>query len=391
MRLLRPLSDLTRALLAAVDKVEWGEWPVLAAVARPRGKARTYLLYLHSCLDAASDEEVEAALLHEATHLVCGHLRRGYNAEAAREQGGTELDQSLRAQAWGMASDCAVHYQAGFELVVARLDTLAKRHYGDGAKSVTFERSDIPPMPAELAYEEFLKRYRGQAAEALKHLRSCGRDQFLRQQGLTDELCPEHAFVLGRLYDKYAREHGGQGAGHRQDSSRSLIADLPPPPDFVHEVIRRMVNWVEGVRMLSWYREHRHLPGVLPGRTTRKRYPSALFMVDASGSISDEQQRQMFGATANTPELAGSRVRIFSDKVSEEMPVSAVDQIRQEIARHGGGTYIRHAAAVVEDERCVVWLTDCASADGLPAAKEDWTWVIWQDGAEPVVAEAPHC
>jgi hypothetical protein len=82
-------------------------------------------------------------------------------------------------------------------------------------------------------------------------------------------------------------------------------------------------------------------------------------------------------------------VRIWSTFVSEQLPPEP-EVLRTEIGKHRGGTLAQHCAHIITKERCVIWISDAESMDGLPDPRKGWTWLVLKNNQEPIFTTHPQ-
>lgn len=317
-----------------------------------------------------------AALEHELVHAACAHdVRRG-DREPLK---------------WNLAADLAVHHVAPD--IPARLGRLP-----GGGEVWTFHRAGISPCRAEIAYE-LLQIVPNPGM-------TCGRDamrEAIRQAaaaggGPTDEataglgpivLSPGEARALAEALGNGTAEHAaglGPGAGR-------AVEAIPPAPAWIGRLGRLLARITDDLASRAERRRSYRrgasvrvpLPALLPQRL-RERGPRVQLLIDASGSMTDDDVARALAVARRLHSHAEIAIRAFSDAVSP--PYDSPAAARAWIAQHGGGgTRIRHAAEIVgrRSREIRLWITDAESSDGLPPADPCSVWVVTRDGGEPQI------
>ena len=281
---------------------------------------------------------------HEAGHLALGHLGRM---------------QARNPLLWNLVVDASLH----------------KNHicHEDWDGAVTFERLGIAAMPPEIAYDLLMKNAPPQAGQSCGSCLHSHHDSSMETRLKWAEL----AATLNKQL-----ELGLKGSLTGQ-AAPSALPDVAYPA-WMRQVIQMLVLSVRRAtqRRRSWMREHRGLPTMLPGMTSGYNR-TALFLVDASGSISHETLAIFVRAVVDTPELAGSDVAVFAHGTSEPAPVGV--HVVQEMLKEwqGGGTNFEPPAALRQETLPTVWLTDGYPCGAWPHPMGTEIWVIAGDAEVP--------
>ncbi len=350
--------DVT-SFLALVDEIR--HVATVPTVATHLEKGRLTLL-LGRVWDVATHAERVEILRHEASHVAHGCWMRVGNRDK---------------RLWNVATDAIIH--ALKEADVSVLDPALRRvcsDMGPDGGSVTLERlsrhmgRQLSLMPAERLYDVL------QEAQ-----QACGTGCGSGEHSRTDDSI-ESRLKAQQVGNGVLGAQAGKDAGYRG------VPSLPSVPAWIADVLDWLVTRVLAPedRCRSWRRDSRVRPGELPGyaRTDTR---AARFMLDASGSISDELVGQLLVAVCSTPELAGSDVVVFDHVCREPVPASDTAAVLDAVSRAGGGTLIRAAGAFRDPDKQTVWLTDGGTADGWPEGAEQDLWVVGP--SDPAPAGAP--
>lgn len=342
MKLPDKVSPPVASFLAACDAVlEDRRIPTLAT-ALIEGKLT--LILGQQYLD--EPEACQAAdLEHEVGHFIGQHLQRC--GERDPLQFNIVCDAAINEQGIGDYKLVDAFWATqGIENRSPRFDRLPHK---DGGM--------IPPCPPEVAYTMLPKSSVGPGG-------GCGSIEHSTMDNsaasLVKAIIVNAAVLAANPFFKQGSE-GGDGMATR------AVPELPPVPPWIRAVLEYLLKTVRShARQRSWRREHRGLPGTLPGQG-RSYAPACRVLLDASGSIGPELLGQFLSALVNTPELAESDVVVFDSAWGDPLPVSNAVAILNEARRRGGGTAINAVGCAMRpDGRPVVWLTDAVSGDGFP-------------------------
>lgn len=336
------------AWLAMVDHIEEvpDQIPALAAVQVVEGKMT---LMLRGDFNTWPDELKCNIISHECHHMVFEHHnRRG------------ERDPRL----WGLVTDAVLYHNAceDWQMTEAILNA---RLNADEPKvsSSTFERIGIPPCRAEIAYDMLLNN----KSPNIKVIH-CGSSLLSKTDGsqATQELLDKIMIEVG--------PHIQGGASLGGGVQTPITGTIPDPPAWIRQVIPFLVESINKAnRGRSWRRFSRTGSDLLPGREMVAALDGQIF-IDQSGSC-NEYVPLFLAAVCSTPELAGTRVYTFDDKVRGPLPASDAAGVRALLESSRGGTLIKKAGELRESGCPVVWISDGESADGLPKhhdAAEIW-------------------
>ena len=371
------LSRGVQVMLNHVDKIESDNDFPTSCIQIEKG---VMTLVLGKMWDQVDDHEKGQMLQHEAGHLVMGHIHRFPDRtmwEEALRDGWSEKaeagdldhvnkceDLKSRLQLWNVVTDASMHA------------TENCCHVEVPIQQATFESLELPVCPPEVAYDMLL----GQRQTV--EMPSCGGFQIgaPRIDGSSESLAKMMKTATG-----VAAAGGVGGKATAASSGTGRYQPLPEVsmPPWFREVIDRLVAVVRSTttRRRSWAREHRG-SNLLPGQSNGYDR-AALFLVDASGSISHEDLAAFIVAVSQTPELAASRVAVYSHGVGAPTPC-VWPAIRAQLEQwQGGGTDFMAPAALRTEGEPVVWLTDGYPCGAWPPIWEDELWVITKGGATP--------
>ncbi len=314
--------------------------------------------------NAPLDVQVEV-LKHELAHIVGRFWQR---MEALPEPKPLNV-----AQLFNIAHDAAIHEAGCCDL--AKVETILP--------PVTCAKLGVEPAPAEEIYQELLKK-------SDKVTVSCGRadfiDQIVKDGKALDPIEHPISEKLSEAFQSALSNHFY--GGKQQSHGRTLTGTLPPTPEWAKQLYKYMEELMGEERLpeRSWVRGPSRRHELLPGWPRVQPSHSAVLMLDASGSMSDNVLLQAVAAAQSVG--LSVTVRVWSTFTSAPLPPDPAT-IRGEIERHGGGTTARHCAQVIEHEKCVIWISDTESADGLPGERKGWVWVV-TNGGEPIFTRSPH-
>lgn len=328
----------------------------------PDGQLVTYIGT--AVANAAIPVQVEV-LKHELAHVI----GRFWNRLNTLDPQNTQL--------FNIAHDAAIH-EAGccdWQMVDTELKT----------QCVTCERLNVEPMPAEDIYYELLKNPEQHNIQFV----SCGRGDFLEKKHQAGQIQdPNGNAVDKQLSEAIQSALGNQIYAGQSHATRTLAGTLPPTPAWAQKLYRYLEEFKGDDRYpeRSWQRGASRRYELLPSWPRVQPSHSALLFLDASGSMGDDILLQAVAA-AQAVGLS-VKARVWSTHVSEELPPDPAS-LRAEIQRHGGGTNAVASAKVIQHERCVIWISDAESADGLPPERKGWIWVVTQNNKEPRFTRHP--
>jgi len=399
---LTPLSRTTTRLCEEVDRVQYEPRLSTIAVAvvdqtmvlivgraymgipvYPRGDVRRdHADYLR-----------EQLLLHEAWHVLLGHLR---------------LRGKRQNYEWNLACDAVIHHRTSIDLDAMKTT---------GITPVTFEALDMVPCRPEIAYERLLDRAQSQqiigadGSSGQETPAGCGRpseDELRRwvtgpgaidegesaldearrarvvdtvMAGVREDWAADgrHSADLDRVWTPL-KDHTTPGHGDEVSRGRLVGQRSDDQPLWVSDVVAQL-RPVSGrsTRTRTYRREHRNGYSLLPGRG-RVGGVQPVFFLDASGSISDQVVLEMLTALRVTPIFADAMTFVFDTSTRGPFLASDAEGVRRAFRQGGGGTRIAGAwtdAADQVDPTCTrVWITDGLDMEGkLPDPWVDDIWV----------------
>ena len=343
----------------------------------------------------------EQLLLHEAWHVLLGHDRR---------------QQDRTNPQWNLACDAVIHQRA-------KIDLAALERVTRGAP-VTFATLDLPPCPPERAYDFLMERTQDErrrlhdvavanstgTPETDTHAvgaGGCGRlaehevvtllGGDTNETGARGRTGARRATVVEQLLNGAAQD--ARAADDRDatlDSDPARMDSVPvdagtgaspgrdngqphrPMPAWVGDLLAQLSSARRGrtERVRTYRREHRGAQPLLPGRG-RGQCLDVVIFVDASDSIDRTAMRQMQSALRDSA-FADADTYVFDTDIHGPFRAADTVSVQQAVDQCGGGTLINAAweavAERVDHNATCVWLTDAASADGLPpdTGKEVW-------------------
>jgi hypothetical protein len=377
--------------LAHVDTVLVDNRVPTCATGLYKGKL---LLLLGERYLACEDQEARGEMLaHECAHFLMGHLgRRG----------------ERQPRPWNAVIDASLHWvgAADWQLIE---EAMNKGWKGEQPiRLVTFERlldkdTNMPmaPMPPEMAYERLPVvtvvcdgncDEHGPGGHDTQEGEGCGSMEHSHHDGSTESMT-KRVITAGKVisadkeFAARLRGESSQNAGLGRGSR--LAPDLPPPAPWIRQTLQWLIHGRKRAqRRRSWRRENRSFP-VLPSKV-RLHTLGGLFIIDASGSISDDMMGEFLSAVMHTPELKGSEVVIFDSYWTDYIPITDHATIMAKVKEMGGGTTIRAVGqAYKHDPRPRVWITDGYSGDGWPDPHTAADiWCVWDQGPTPPHATA---
>lgn len=352
------VSPGVAAFLSCVDRVKVERTFPTSATAIIKGKLT--LILGKAYLAAEDDVSRNEFLLHEASHFYNATLARFPDKPARGWQKSMshEEREALQQNAllWNLVMDAAQHGLGGC--------------HQDDPDVITWERLKLSPMSPEMAYAILKERVaQGKNPDGSEQGNSpspCGTCMHSQDDGTTESFL-KGLETQGKMESsgefKNRDRMGGTGRGE------GAYVEASPPPSWIRETLDYLLSRRGDERRRSWRRENRcHRD--LPGRSAVSGY-AGLFLIDASGSISDVELGMFLGAVMSTPELKNSQCAVFDHEVSPTAPVSQAQELLKQYGR--GGTDFGPPAALRVPGETAVWLTD-----GYPCGP----WPDEHDGPE---------
>ena len=329
--------------------------------------------------DALSDGELQFVLLHEVMHCVLHHCTRGKN---------------LRHRLFNIACDIVVN-----SLILETLGMPEFQVNGKDVMHLTPKQTEGREHSAEEVYQMFL----GMPEKEIEKL--CG------VSGIdTHEIWQELSNAgLSDIWDQYAREAAeavGEYSGvpyslrrHLVDFSRHisetnwrhLLQDFirHDRSDFTYQVPDRRF---QGDFIFPSFQEN------LYGDQVDRLW----FLIDTSGSISDDTLTEAFSEIRSACEQIGSlsgELSFFDLAVTDPIPFESVEELEEIIPVGGGGTsfhaifrYLREHYSAENLPRMIIILTDGyasypeeAAALGIPVL-----WIILDNTEDVPWGECTH-
>lgn len=347
---------------------ELDEIKALAGVALRDGKL---IVAVGKPYIVASDEVKAEILQHECAHFVMGHYQR---------QG------DRNAEAFNSCCDAAIHHTGVADHQIVE-EAVNKMKGWEHFMSATFDRlrskdgTPIPPMMAESAYELLAVQDKDPKNGPSS---SCGTMGWSKSDDSPASRARAMQTAMRVLRDDkdFATQLGGMRGGHGE--GHRPVPELKAPSPWIREIITYLVRTAKRTHRDRSYRRENRAFDMLPGQSAAFGR-GARFLIDASGSITEEMLTEFLSCVVRTPELSGSDVVVFDTSWSEPIPVTDVLQITKAVRERGGGTHIRAAGIACRAPHLpAVWFTDAETGDGWPPAHtQNEVWCVYGGAANP--------
>jgi hypothetical protein len=358
------ITPAVRIFLAEADDFRYDRDIRTAATYILKGKLYIVVGDAYMGADQRTKDHI---LRHEAAHFISNHIGRCKDRQP---------------RPWNAVTDAAIHECGAADYKVIE-EGIQKVPGFETFQCVIFDRltskygGTIPPMPPETAYDFLPEEH------VLVGCGSLEQGKFDGSGASYAKACSASVHI--RAGDKDFRDAvdmrtktAGDGHGGMRD-----IENLPPPKPWIRRTIQYLIRTQQRTeRARSWRRENRTFH-MLPGQSAMYG-KGAAFLVDASGSVPQEDLDDFLACILRTPELKGSVCAIFDGEVSPLVPVANMRTVLETAKKFRGGTSFLNAAKVRVPELPTVWLTDGYPNDGWPTPHtHNEVWCITSDVVAP--------